>query len=59
MLKPNKAMRGDAGQSWARQLLQKGDDWMASTAGEHRHIKNIEETEAEVIVTFGKSEELL
>ena len=50
---------GDAGQSWARQLSEKEDDRMASTAGEERHIKNIEETEIEVIVTFGKSDELL
>ena len=29
---------------------------MSDTKGEERHIKNIEETETEVIITFGKSE---
>ena len=29
---------------------------MSDTKGEERHIKNIEETETEVTITFGKSE---
>ena len=32
---------------------------MSDTLGEERHIKNIEETETEVKITFGKSEEVL
>ena len=49
---------GDPGQSWVRGILAKEDDRMSDQAGEARHIKNIEETETEVIITFGKSEEI-
>ena len=35
------------------------DNAMSDTKGEERHIKNIEEMEIGVTITFGKSEEVL
>lgn len=59
---------GSAGRAWAERILNQEDDRMseqlqetelsvASADEEDRHIKRIEETDDEVIVVFGKSDE--
>ena len=52
---------GSPGKTWADNIVKKEDERMstpeASKDLEDRHIKRVEETDDEVIVTFGKSDE--
>lgn len=50
---------GDPARSWANRILAEEESNMKNDADETRHIKRIQETDDEVTITFGKSEDSL